>query len=235
MQPFQWQCPHCNHHSTITSSNFLESKFGLTINNADGYKVLHSYFIVCPNIDCNKFTLATVLFDTEYEYLNGSWKHSAHKEIKRWNLVPNSFAKVFPNYIPNAIIKDYEEACSIIEDSPKASATLSRRCLQGMIRNYWEVKGANLFQEIESIKDKVDPLTWRSIDATRKIGNIGAHMEKDINLIINVDHKEAKALIKLIEVLIKDWYINRHERELMLQDIIDVGDKKQMQKAKKKD
>lgn len=232
MKPFQWQCPHCNHHSTVTGANILESEFGLTIENADGYKVLHSYFIVCPNLDCRKYTLGTILFDTKYGYANGSWKHSGHTEIKRWNLVPNSFAKVFPNYIPNAIIKDYEEACSIIGESPKASATLSRRCLQGMIRNYWEVKGANLFQEIESIRDKVDALTWRSIDATRKIGNIGAHMEKDINLIIDVDNKEAQALIKLIEVLIKDWYINRHERELMLQNIIDAGDKKTNAKGK---
>ena len=46
--------------------------------------------------------------------------------------------------------------------------------------------------EIDAIKDKVDPLTWKSIDATRKIGNIGAHMEKDINLIVDVDPKEAR-------------------------------------------
>lgn len=67
--------------------------------------------------------------------------------------------------------------------------------------------------EIEAIQDKVDPTTWAVIDAIRKIVNIGAHMEKDINLIIDVDSEEAQLLIGLIEMLIKDWYIVKHERE----------------------
>lgn len=232
MKPFKWQCPHCGHHTTITGSNYKENEFGLTIENADGPKLLYSYYIVCPNEECNKFTLTSILFDSQYDVYEGTWQHFDLKERKRWRLVPNSFAKVFPTYIPKSIIKDYEEACSIIEDSPKASATLSRRCLQGMIRDFWQVKGATLFKEIESIKDKIDPLTWQSIDATRKIGNIGAHMEKDINFIIDVDDKEAQALVRLIEVLIKDWYINKHEREQMLKDIIDTGEKKQAEKSK---
>jgi len=38
----------------------------------------------------------------------------------------------------------------------------------------------------------VDPLTWEAIDAVRKLGNIGAHMEKDINVIVDVDPEEAE-------------------------------------------
>lgn len=41
-----------------------------------------------------------------------------------------------PEYIPSAIRSDYMEALSIVDASPKASATLSRRCLQGMIHDY---------------------------------------------------------------------------------------------------
>jgi hypothetical protein len=232
MEPFKWQCPHCNHHTTITDKNFVDREFGMSIENADGDKVLYSYFIVCPNSECNKYVLGSILFDSKYESRNGQWRHYDKEEIKHWRQVPNSFAKVFPEYIPKAIIQDYEEACAIIEQSPKASATLARRCLQGMIRDFWKVKSSTLYKEIEGIKDKVDPLTWKSIDATRKIGNIGAHMEKDINLIIEVGPKESHALITLIEVLIKDWYISRHERELMFKSIVDTGEEKT--KAKKK-
>lgn len=232
MNPFKWQCPHCNHHSTVTKSNYTESKFGLEIKNANGSKLLHSYYIVCPNQECNKYTLNSILYDTKYEGRNQSWKHYDQIENKRWRLVPNSYAKVFPNYIPNAIIQDYEEASAIISNSPKASATLSRRCLQGMIRDFWNVSGNTLYKEIEAIKEKIDPLTWQSIDATRKIGNIGAHMEKDINQIIDVEPNEANALINLIEILIKDWYINRYERQLMLEGIVNVGESKT--EAKKK-
>ena len=46
------------------------------------------------------------------------------------------------------------------ELSAKAAATLARRCLQGMIRDYWDIAKISLKQEIDAIKDKVDPLTW---------------------------------------------------------------------------
>jgi hypothetical protein len=110
--------------------------------------------------------------------------------------------------------------------SPKASATLSRRCLQGIIRDYWRVKPGNLANEIEQIKDRVDPLTWDAIEAVRKVGNIGAHMEKDINLIVEVEPQEAELLIGLIETLLKDWYITREERKLRLEQIRLLGETK---------
>jgi len=140
-------------------------------------------------------------------------------------LIPKSNAKCFPEFIPKPILDDYNEACLIQELSPKASATLSRRCLQGMIRDFWKVSGNNLFDEINRIRDKVDPTTWDAIDSVRTIGNIGAHMEKDINTIIDVDLEEARLLITLIEDLITDWYIVSHERALRYQKIIETKEK----------
>lgn len=67
--------------------------------------------------------------------------------------------------------------------------------------------------EIDAIEPKVDPATWAAIDALRKLGNIGAHMEKDISLIVDVDPGEADLLIELIETLLKEWYVNREERK----------------------
>jgi hypothetical protein len=129
---------------------------------------------------------------------------------------------VLPSYVPQAIKDDYTEACLIVEPSPKASATLSRRCLQGMIRGFFGVSKARLVDEIEAIKDKVDPTTWAAIDAVRSIGNIGAHMEKDIDLIVDVEPGEAEELIKLIELLIEDWYVNKHKREAQLKAVLKI-------------
>ena len=58
-------------------------------------------------------------------------------------------------------------------------------------------------------------------------------MEKDIDLIIDVEPKEAQLLINLIEILIKDWYIAKHERQKHLESIIDVVGKKKELKQKK--
>lgn len=52
-----------------------------------------------------------------------------------------------------------------------------------------------------------------AIDAVCKVGNIGAHMEKDIDLIVDVDPNEAELLINLIETRFQYWYVNREEHK----------------------
>ena len=64
----------------------------------------------------------------------------------------------------------------------------------------------------------------------RHVGNIGAHMEKDVNLIIDVDPEEAALLIWLIETLFEEWYIGRHEKDVKMQKIIQVAQEKTIQK-----
>ncbi len=136
----------------------------------------------------------------------------------------------YPDYIPLQIRTDYEEAAMIADLSPKASATIARRCLQGMIHDYWGINKGNLAKEIIALEEMIPADQWKVIDSVRRIGNIGAHMEKDINLIIEIDKDEAKKLLKLIELLIKIWYIDRHEREQLFEDILAIDSKKQEQK-----
>jgi hypothetical protein len=142
------------------------------------------------------------------------------KELQKWQLIPPSASKHFPDYVPQAIREDYREACLIRDLSPKASATLSRRCLQGILRDFWKVKPGRLVAEIDEVKDRIDPITWDAIEAVRKLGNIGAHMEKDINVIVDVDPKEAALLIGLVETLLKEWYVSREERKIRMSKII---------------
>jgi hypothetical protein len=135
--------------------------------------------------------------------------------LKAWKLIPQGSAKPVPDYIPKALRDDYEEACSIADLSPKSAATLCRRCLQGMIRDFWEVntKSDRLWEEMKAIKEKLDPETWDAIVAVKDIGNIGAHMEKaDINAIVDVEPREAQLLIELIESLFADWYVARETK-----------------------
>lgn len=140
---------------------------------------------------------------------------------------PESNAVRFPEYIPQSIRNDYEEACAIYTKSPKAAATLARRCLQGMIRDFWGIKGKeSLFKEIDAIKSHIPPMQWNAIDAVRKIGNIGAHMEKDVNLIIDVDAGESEKLLRLIELLMEKWYISRYDEERLYESIAGAAARK---------
>lgn len=233
MTLFLWTCPFCNRNATIMDTNFQRIKEIFIKANVHGKKAVFIDFTVCPNPECGEFTMTATLYDTTLTR-SGIFIPNEHKMEKRWDLIPPSTAKSFPDYIPKAILEDYEEACLIKNLSPKASATLARRCLQGMIRNFWGVKKKRLFDEIEAIKDEVEKKTWEAIDAVREVGNIGAHMQEDINLIIDIDPKEAALLIELIEILIEDWYVNRHEREEKLKAIKKLGEQKKPQKRMKK-
>lgn len=135
-----------------------------------------------------------------------------------------------PEYIPAALRNDYNEACAILDASPKAAATLARRCLQGMFHDYWGVNEGNLAKEIAKIKEKIPADQYRVLDGVRRLGNIGAHMEKDVNLIVDIDPGEAQKLIKLLELLMKDWYIARHDREELYNDILAIDQDKQQQR-----
>lgn len=171
----------------------------------------------CPN--CGEYTIIV---------------HGLGGKVSDINTIlhPRSRAKQFPDYIPNAIRNDYEEACAIVNLSPKASATLSRRCLQGMIRDFWGILEKDLYSEIGALKGKIPDDLWSSIDALRQLGNIGAHMEKDTNVIVDIDPNEAESLIKLIELLLEEWYINREKRKQLFSTIISTNDQKQNQRKK---
>jgi hypothetical protein len=218
---FNWNCPHCERAVTITDERRSSDTHTLRIENAEGRRTLSTNFFVCPNPDCRKFTLSATLSESHFDQARNHEKIT--KVLQSWALIPASSGRNFPDYIPEAIRSDYLEACAIKALSPKASATLARRCLQGMLRDYWKVKPGRLVDEINQVQEKVDPLAWAAIEAVRKIGNIGAHMEKDINVIVDVDPNEAELLIGLIERLLDDWYIARERRKTSMTALIDAA------------
>ena len=229
MQSFSWTCPYCNKLTTITGANITQSEHPFLQAFQDDCFVLVTNVIICPNRECQEYTITAILREgikDPYRAEGRIFVDKSKDPILSWKMKPQSQAKQLPDYIPEPIIADYEEACLIQNLSPKASATLARRCLQGMIRDFWGVKERTLFAEINGIQANVDPQTWQAIDAVRSVGNIGAHMEEDINLIIDVDPNEAAALIKLIEMLIKDWYIAKQERSNNLTSVIDMANQK---------
>jgi hypothetical protein len=177
--------------------------------------------VVCPNPKCRQKTIfARIQKCDRNGYVEG-------KPIHSWDLLPESAAKPFPDYIPEQLRSDYSEACLIKNKSPKAAATLSRRCLQGMIRDFWGITKARLVDEIDELKTKVDSGTWDAIDSVRHVGNIGAHMEKDVNLIVDVEPDEAGLLIWLIETLFEEWYVARHDRDTKMKALTKLAvDKK---------
>jgi hypothetical protein len=213
---YSWTCPYCRRVATIISQNFSSDIHIFENNNRLGQLGLQTVVTVCPNEQCREFTVTAALFNGAY---NPNFRLIGDP-ILSWSLKPQSEAKPFPDYIPAPILQDYSEACLVRDLSPKASATLARRCLQGIIRDFWGITKPRLVDEINELQSKVDGTTWSAIDAVRSIGNIGAHMEKDINVIVDVEPEEAGLLVGLIEVVLEEWYVHRHEREEHMQKVI---------------
>lgn len=218
----KYTCPYCNKPTTATEPHVYRGELDIDL---DEHSTLgHLYFVVssvsCPDPECRKLFLNAFIG-------NKTWMPAAQKyiyDIKyQWQLLPESNAKVLPNYVPQPIQDDYYEACRIRDLSPKASATLARRCLQGMIRDFHGISKARLIDEIKELEGKIDQDVWESIDAVRSVGNIGAHMEKDINIIVDVDPEEAQLLIGLIEQLIDEWYVVREDRKNRSQKLKDLA------------
>lgn len=222
-----FQCPFCSNFMSIDNGTFTKKYVsfdeypfvsnGYPGNHTPNESCVEIDFYKCPN--CEKYSIVANGLGSNVDTVNSL-------------LQPKSSAKQFPDYIPDAIRQDYEEACAIANLSPKASATLSRRCLQGMIRDFWGISKPTLNKEIDELKDKIPADLWSSIDALRQLGNIGAHMEKDTNVIVDIDPNEANSLIQLIELLMKEWYINREERKKLFSNIITTNQTKQSERKK---
>ena len=211
-------CPFCGSSTSMSRDNYWQ-KFTafngqLSYGSVDGRFPTNSCMKLeifrCPNESCKKEMVRI----TGY---NGALDNA------KILVYPQAVYEHFPDYIPENIRHDYEEACLIKDRSPKAAATLARRCLQGMIRDYWQIKGSNLNDEINQLQGVIPALQWSAIDALRKIGNIGAHMEKDTSLIVEISPDEADQLLQLIELLMKQWYIARHDEEELYNHIISTN------------
>ena len=111
--------------------------------------------------------------------------------------------------IPKHLSDDYEEACVVLSDSPKASAALSRRCLQSILREQG-FDDKSLFKEIQKAIDseKLPSHIVESLDSVRTIGNLAAHPTKDISTgeILPVEPGEAEWNIETLEFLFDFFY-----------------------------
>jgi len=212
-------CPFCGKIQALNSASFVIQRTGFCAfakcvpQDADETLTeLNICSIRCSNPECKKRTVLAM-------------NYGMSKRV--CDIIPKKVIRQFPDYIPQQIRNDYEEATCILNDSPKAAATLYRRCLQGMIRDFWGITKNKLADAIKELNGKVSAAQWNAIDGLRKIGNIGAHMENDVNMIIDIDEGEAEKLGKLIELLMEKWYIARHDEEALLQDISAISAKKQ--------
>ena len=136
-----------------------------------------------------------------------------------------------PAQVPEEFSEDYREACLVLADSPKASAALSRRCLQHILRERAGVRHGNLYNEIQEVlsSNSLPSDIAESIDLIRNIGNFAAHPTKSESSgeIVPVEPGEAEWCLDVIEMLYDFYFVrpdtNKKKREAINRKLADAG------------
>jgi len=219
-------CPHCLVGFRASIKQFYLGR------DADGeWGILE---VNCP--ECEKMILTLIKGTYVVEPGRFDFK-SIEKSIlfypKRINRPP------VPSQVPKELAEDYKEACLVLNDSPKASAALSRRCLQHLLRKKAKVEPGNLVDEIQQVIDSGELPTYimKDIDAIRNVGNFSAHpiKSKKTREIIEVEPGEAEWNLNVLESLFDFYYVKpaeSEERRKALNKKLKAAGKKEM-KGKK--
>lgn len=189
------KCPHCRisfHENWSTSYVDFHNRHAGGL----GYRVAH-----CPS--CKEFTIEIG------QILSG-------EPLLPWRqVVPEDSVRTPPSQeVPLPIAADYREACLTLPISPKASAALSRRCLQHILRS----KGyhdKDLAKEIDLFLKEPDPAKAipaslrGTVDAIRNFGNFSAHPINDLTTlqVIEVEPEEAEWCLEIIEAMFDHFYV----------------------------
>ena len=124
---------------------------------------------------------------------------------------PKASARPVAEEVEEKFASDFREAGLVITDSEKASAALSRRCLQNLLREKAGTKAGNLANQIQEVLDsgKLPSHLGEAIDAVRAIGNFAAHPIKSTSSgeVIDVAPGEAEWNLDTLEGLFDFYFV----------------------------
>ena len=161
------ECPHC-----LVAVHVRWNSRALQTVRAD-YEGLGWHAVTTPCASCNELIVRIVK-----RVLTDDGERVV--EIDRLVHPPGrSRPTVDSEAIPQALKEDYLEACEVLEISPKASAVLSRRVLQGILKEQG-YDSRNLHQQIIDVLAQDGPAALTgslrdTIDVIRHFGNFSAH------------------------------------------------------------
>jgi hypothetical protein len=116
--------------------------------------------------------------------------------------------------LPDDIAADFEEARGIVGASPRGAAALLRLCIQKLCAHLGE-KGNDINEDIGNlVKKGLDPVTQRSLDIVRVIGNEAVHGGV---MDLRDDRETAERLFDLVNA-VADQMISRPKK---VQEIYD--------------
>ena len=205
------KCPYCN------SAFYFEASGSWVLEyedpedeNPSGFAIEHGF---CP--ECGQLIVFSQDGDY-YEASNGSYLlHNRREGVEL--LIPKGFSRPVEKEVPDSYRDDYQEAVTVLSISPKASAALSRRIMQHLLREECGVKHANLAAEIQEYitRDGIPSYLTNAIDAVRNVGNFAAHPMKDkyTDRIVDVEDGEAEWLLEVLDSMFDFTFVQPRRLE----------------------
>lgn len=219
------KCPHC------LVEFHAKSEWCQVGKDTEGEWFLEMY--LCPNDRCGKRTIYLVMGKGLYG--STSLIPQGVSPVKKRIMVrpKGSNRPPVPGEVHPEFAEDYTEACLVLPDSPKASAALSRRCLQNLLRAWAKVKPGNLADEIQQVIDSgtLPSHLVEEIDAIRNIGNFAAHPLKSEKTgeILPVEPAEAEWNLNVLEALFDFYFVQpalaRRRRAALDEKLKEAGQK----------
>jgi len=206
------KCPHClkAFHGKFTTHWFGADK---------DYSWLLKH-VVCPS--CLRYII----------FLDGRQIENTNVTVYERLVHPKGISRApLSTAVPEEFASDYKEACLVMADSAKASAALSRRCLQNLIREKEGIKKPTLSQEIDEVIEtkRLPSHLSGTIDALRNLGNFAAHPIKDKNTgeIVEVEPGEAEWTLDVLEGLFDFYFVQpaelQRKRDALNKKLKDAG------------
>jgi hypothetical protein len=197
-------CPHCQQHF---SPQTVQHDIG---QDQDGrWRVSATQ---CDNEECERWILELVRIQTAVR--NGAL---IEKAIPVRMIHPKTGSRPLDEVVPASFRDEFAEAVVVMGDSAKASAALSRRSLQNLLRTKAGVKEGNLSGEIQEVLDSEQLPSWLAddLDAVRNVGNFAAHPIKSTQSgeIVEVEPGEAEWLLDVLESLFDHFFVKPQEAE----------------------
>lgn len=136
----------CSHCSAVTNEDSESINIGKDL---DGEWFVKKY--QCPNAECGRLILYLEAYNNSVncsvmDVATGSF-------LIHPRTIPH---QSIPQEVPLAFSVDWKEAWAVLPHSPRASAALSRLCLQNLLRQVARVMPGSLYNEIEQVIGKGD-------------------------------------------------------------------------------
>lgn len=207
------KCPYCIkefHFKEYDSWTFeYENNAQLKSKQVTGYSVTYT---ICPA--CSELIVLL-----QHGKIQGTPERQWLTDISTEDLLyPKGVFRFVEPEVSEKYRTDFNEASAVLSVSPKASAAISRRILQHLLRDECKVKKSSLAKEISefSSREGIPNYLSEAVDAVRNVGNFAAHPLKDTNTgeIVEVETGEADWLLDVIEAFFDYIFVQPQKLKL---------------------